>query len=93
MVFLTTKDINKYFSNIVSRPGSRRDVIGEGQADPNIGVFSEEVLAATNWYRVDPPAIDNVFKDMINSVVLENAKPADAIGDAAARVTSLMRKQ
>jgi len=51
------------------------------------------VLAATNWYRVDPPAIDNVFKDMINSVVLENAKPADAIGDAAARVTSLMRKQ
>lgn len=93
LVFLTTKDINKYFSNIVSRPGSRRDVIGEGQADPNIGVFSEEVLAATNWYRVDPSAIDNVFKDMINSVVLENAKPADAIGDAAARVTSLMRKQ
>ncbi len=92
LVFLTTKDMNKYFSNIVSRPGSRRDVIGEGQADPNIGVFSEEMLAATNWYRVDPPAIDNIFKDMINSVVLGNAKPADAIFDAAAKVTSLMRK-
>jgi len=92
LVFLTTKDINKYFSNIVSRPGSRRDVIGEGQADPNIGVFSEEMLAATNWYRVDPPAIDNIFKDMINSVVLGGVKPADAINDAAAKITSLMRK-
>ena len=93
LVFLTTKDINKYFSNIVSRPGSRRDVIGEEQTDPNIGVFSEEMLAATNWYRVDPAAVDNVFKDMINSVVLENAKPADAISDAAAKITFLMRKQ
>ncbi len=92
LVFLTTKDINKYFSNIVSRPGSRRDVINEGQTDPNIGVFSEEMLVATNWYRVDPKAIDNIFKEMINAVVLGNVKPADAINDAAARVTALMRK-
>ncbi len=92
LVFLTTKDINKYFSNIVSRPGSRRDVIGEGQADPNIGVFSEGILAAINWYRVDPPAIDNIFKDMINSVVLGGIKPADALSDAAAKITFLMRK-
>jgi len=93
LVFLTGKDINKYFSNAVLRPASRRDVLSEEQASPDLGVFAESILSATNWYRVDPPAIDNIFKDMINSVVLGNTKPADALSDATAKVTSLMRKQ
>jgi len=93
LVFLTTKDINKYFSNVVSRPGSRRDVLSEEQASPDLGVFADSILSATNWYRVDPPAIDNIFKDMINAVVLGSVKPADALSDAAAKITSLMRKQ
>jgi len=93
LVFLTNKDMNKYFSNAVSRPASRRDVLGEEQTSPDLGVFADAILSATNWYRVDPAAIDKIFQDMINSVVLGNAKPADALSDAAARVTSLMRKQ
>ena len=93
LVFLTSKDINKYFSNAVLRPASRRDVLSEERTSPDLGVFADSILSATNWYRVDPSAIDSIFKDMINSVVLGNAKPADAINDAAAKVTSLMRKQ
>ena len=92
LVFLTSKDINKYFSNAVLRSASRRDVLSEEQASSDLGVFAYSILSATNWYRVDPPAIDNIFKDMINSVVLGNTKPADAIYDAAAKITSLMRK-
>ncbi len=92
LVFLTSKDINKYFSNAVLRPASRRDVLSEEQALPDLGIFADSILSATNWYRVDPKAIDNIFKDMINSVVLGGVKPADAISDAAARITSLMRK-
>jgi len=93
LTFLTTKDINKYFSNAVSRPGSRRDVIGEGQTDPNIGVFYESVLSATNWYRVDPLEIEKIFKEMIEAVILRGNTPAAAISDAASKVTFLMRKQ
>ncbi|MCX6813941.1 MAG: extracellular solute-binding protein [Candidatus Azambacteria bacterium] len=93
LVFLTGKDINQYFSNAVLRPAARRDVLSEEQTSPDLGVFADSILSATNWYRVDPPAIDNIFKDMINSVVLGGVKPADAINDAAAKVTSLMRKQ
>lgn len=93
LVFLTNQDINKYFSNAVLRPASRRDVLSEQQASPDLGVFANSILSATNWYRVDPKAIDKIFQDMINAVVLGNTKPADAIDDAAARVTSLMRKQ
>ncbi|MCX6813060.1 MAG: extracellular solute-binding protein [Candidatus Azambacteria bacterium] len=92
LVFLTTKDINQYFANTVSRPASRRDVLSEEQASPDLGVFAESILSATNWYRVDPTTIDNIFKDMINFVVLGGVKPADAINDAAAKVSSLMRK-
>lgn len=92
LAFLTTYDINKYFSGNVSRPASRRDVLAEQQSSPDLGVFAETILSATNWYRVDPSAIDAIFKDMINSVVLGGAKPSQAISEAAARVTSLMRK-
>ncbi len=93
LIFLTSKDINKYFSNAVFRPASRRDVLAEEQSLPDLGVFANSILSATNWYRVDPAAIDNIFKDMINSVVLGNAKPTDAASEAAAKITSLMRKQ
>jgi len=93
LVFLTGKDINQYFSNAVSRPASRRDVLSDEQASADLGVFASSILSAANWYRVDPDKINDIFKNMINSVVLENVKPADAISDAAARVTSLMRKQ
>ena len=92
LAFLTTYDINKYFSQTVSRPAARRDVLAEEQSSPDLGVFAETVLSATNWYRVDSAAIDAVFKDMINSVVLSGAKPSQAISDAAARVTALMRR-
>ncbi len=92
LVFLTSKDINSYFSNAVLRPASRRDVLSEEQTSPDLGIFADSILSATNWYRVDPKAIDTIFKDMINSVVLLNVKPADALSDAAARVTALMRK-
>src|SRR3989344_3995824 len=93
LVFLTGKDINKYFSEAVLRPASRRDVLAEEQAPPDLGVFAEAVLSATNWYRVDPAAVDKIFKDMINAVVLGNVKPAGALSDAEARVSSLMKQR
>lgn len=92
LAFLTTYDINKYFSKTVSRPAARRDVLAEEQASPDLGVFAEAILSATNWYRVDSAAIDAIFKDMINAVALSGAKPSEAISDAAARVTALMRR-
>ena len=92
LVFLTGADTDRYFANAVLRPAARRDILNEEKASPDLGVFAESVLSATNWYRTDPAAIENIFKDMINAVVLGNIKPADAIRDAAAKVSSLMRK-
>ena len=93
LIFLTTRDINKYFSEKVLRPAARRDVLAEEQASPDFGVFAEAVLSATNWYQVDSDEIKRIFKEMINSVILSGAKPSEAVSDAAARVTALMRKQ
>lgn len=92
LVFLTTHDINKYFSDNVLRPSARRDVLAEQQFSPDLGVFAKSALSATNWYRVDPLIIDGIFKDMINAVVLRGEKPLDAVSEAAARVTALMRR-
>lgn len=92
LVFLTTHDINKYFSNNVLRPSARRDVLAEQQLSPDLGVFAKAALSATNWYRVDAALIDGIFKDMVNSVVLGDGKPREAVIEAAARVTALMRR-
>lgn len=92
LVYLTGKDTNKYFSNAVNRPASRRDVIAEEISTPDLGVFAEEILSSANWYRVDPKGIEKIFKDMINAVILGNIKSAEAIRDAADKVTFLMGK-
>ncbi len=92
LTFLTGADKNRYFANTVSRPAARRDILSEQKSSPELGVFAESVLSATNWYQTDPAAIEDIFKDMINAVVLGGSKPADAISDAAARVSLLMRK-
>ncbi len=92
LVFLTTRDINKYFSEKTLRPAARRDVLSEELSSPDLGVFAEVALSATNWYRVDPAEVERIFKEMINSVVLQGEKPAEAVREAAARVTALMRK-
>ena len=93
LIFLSTRDINKNFSQSVLRPAARRDVLADEESSPDLGVFAEAALSAVNWYRIDPVAIENIFKDMINGVVLSGAKPSEAIYDAAARVTVLMKKR
>ena len=90
--YASGKDINKYFSTAVGRLASRRDVIAEEQTDPNLGVFAEEILSAVSWYQADPAEIEAIFKEMINAVILKNTSPANAIADAASKVTFLMRK-
>ena len=92
LVYLTTYDTNKFFSNAVLRLAARRDVIAEEQTSPDLGVFADAILSATNWYRIDPIQIESIFKDMINAVVLNSEKPANAISDAATKVTFLMKK-
>ena len=93
LLYLTTKDINRSFSNAVLRTASRRDIISEEEASPDLGVFAEAILSATNWYRLDPAQIEKIFKDMINVVILQGGKPSDAISDAANKVTFLMRNK
>lgn len=93
ILYLTSKDINKSFSNATLRPASRRDVISEEMSSADLGVFAEETLSSASWYQVDPTGIEKIFKDMINAVVLKGDKPANALKDAANKVTFLMRKQ
>ncbi|KKS44063.1 MAG: Extracellular solute-binding protein family 1 [Candidatus Azambacteria bacterium GW2011_GWA2_42_9] len=92
LIYLTRKDINGYFANTVLRPAARRDVIAEEQLSADLGVFAEEILSAVNWYQADPLETEKIFKEMINMVVLRGEKPADALSDAAAKVTFLMKK-
>ena len=92
LISLTGENTNRYFASTVSRPAARRDIINEEKTSPDLGVFAESVLSAANWYQTDPAAIEDIFKDMINAVVLGGSKPADAISDAAAKISSLMRK-
>ncbi len=73
------------------KPTSQRTLIDWQKANPDLKIFAEQSLSAKNWYQADNVAIENIFADMIESVVDGEISPIDAIKKAADQVTLLMR--
>ena len=51
------------------QPAARRDIIDAQKTDPALGSFAQGNLIAKHWYQYDPNNVDNVFSDVIESVV------------------------
>lgn len=90
--FLSEKESLKmiYAKNKV--PSSRRDIIQEQISDTDIGVFAENVPTAKSIYKKDSGKFERIFLDMIESVILRNVDPEDAIDEAAQQVSILQRQ-
>jgi hypothetical protein len=57
-----------------------------------LGVFAEQSLTARSWYQVDSAAMEKIFADMIDAVNLRRVSPRDALRDAEAKASLLMRR-
>lgn len=91
ILWLSQKENLKKYLELTKKPASRRDLIDWQKYDPDLGVFAEQSLSARSWYQVDNLAIQKILTEMIESVVLGQAKPEEAITLAANRVTLLMK--
>lgn len=91
ILYLTQKETAKNYLEKAKRPTARRDLINWQKQDLELGVFAEQALTAQTWYQVDSSAIETIFANAIESVVLGRANIAKAISTAADQVTLLMK--
>ncbi|HLM84351.1 MAG TPA: extracellular solute-binding protein [Candidatus Bathyarchaeia archaeon] len=74
------------------KPAARRDLIEKQKTDILLASFASGNLIAKSWPQPDNLAVERIFDDMIDNVVLKNMKVHDAIQQAQNGVDVLMRK-
>lgn len=92
LTYVVDRDNAALYAELSGRPVARRDLVDTQRDDLKLGVFAVQSLTARSWYQIDNLAIEQIFADMIESVVRGAESASDAVGKAARQVTALMRK-
>lgn len=92
ILFLRQKENARQYAELAKKPTSRRDLVEWQREDLDFGVFANQTLSARSWYQADSQAIEKIFANMVESIVLGEATIEQAIVKAADQVTVLMRK-
>jgi multiple sugar transport system substrate-binding protein len=92
-----TSDLQKYdpaaeYVAGQKKPAARRDLIAAQKSDSWLGPFAEGNLIAKSWPQPDNLAVEKIFDEMIDDVVLRNAKLNEVLRQAQNEVNLLMRK-
>ncbi|MDP3963385.1 MAG: extracellular solute-binding protein [bacterium] len=90
--YATERDQAAQYANAAGRPVARRDLIDAQRNDDKIGIFAVQGLSAKSWWQVDNRAIEEIFTEMIESVVKGADSARDAVAKASKQVSVLMRK-
>jgi len=88
--FLTQPEGIIPYLNAMPRPTARRDLIDEQRTDPDFGVFALQALTARSWFQVDNMAIETIFADMIDNVILGRQTIRKALQEAESKVSVLI---
>lgn len=89
--FITSKAVLQKYYEAQKLPSSRIDILDQQLSDPDIGVFAEQVLSARSYYKPQSDAVENIFAQAINDVVLRNISAQEAISSAAQKMQLLLR--
>jgi len=81
----------EYIAN-QKKPAARRDLIEKQKSDILLSPFAEGNLIAKSWVQPDNLAVEKIFDEMIDSVVLKGGRIHEAIQQAQNSVSVLMRK-
>ncbi len=82
----------KYFE-IFKKPPALRPLIEKYKEDPIFGVFCKQALTAKSWYQVDNLAIENIFDNMVKSVLEGRDTISGAVNKAAGQIELLARNK
>ena len=91
-MYLNQKENAQKYLEKSKRPTSRRDLIEWQRNDLELAIFVNQVLSARSWYQIDNSAIEKIFADMIESIVLGGETIDQAISRAASQINVLMKK-
>ena len=75
-----------------AKPAARRDLIEKQKSDILLSSFSQGNLIAKSWAQPDNLAVEKIFDQMIDNVVLKGGTIHDAINQAQNAVNVLMKK-
>ncbi len=89
--WLVQKESSKKYLEETKKPTARRDLVDWQKDDKDVGIFAEQSLSAQSWYQVDSLSIENIFADMIESVVLGEETIGKAIDKSINQINLLMK--
>jgi len=93
ILYLSQKTNNQRYLQKAHLPAARRDLIDWQKKDNlDLAVFARQSLTAKNWYQIDSAAIEKIFNDAIESVVLGSVTYDDAIENMVNQINLLMKK-
>lgn len=85
--FIIKKDEAKKYLTKMMRPTALRSLVEEQLNNDQLKVFADQLLTSKSWYHgQNKEAMENVFKEMIDSVILQSIEPKKATQLAAEKI-------
>lgn len=91
LVFAAQKERIKQFCEATRRPPSRQDLFDMFDNDPELEIFTHQILTAKTWIRKDNDAADIIFEEMIEDVILGKQTIQQAVQEAVAKINQTMK--
>lgn len=94
LMYITNPEIAKAYLAKTAKPAAQRDLVSwqENGEDLNLAVFARQSLTAKSWHQRDNFAVETIFNDAINSVVLNRSTSENASQLAASQLDQIMKK-
>ncbi|MFA5392569.1 MAG: extracellular solute-binding protein [Candidatus Paceibacterota bacterium] len=91
--YLSQSNNSQYYFLQTKNPPARLDLISLANNDSQAGVFANQILTSRDWYQIDSQEISIIFNNMIESVILQNISPSQAISTAASKIELLWKQK
>ena len=92
--FATEDKYVKTYLDKTGKPTARRSLIKEQSENPELAIFTEQLLTAKSWYRgADSNAMELIFKEMIDNVITGQSDLQGAVYLAASKTQQTIRSK
>lgn len=92
IVFLATDEAAaESFLKKTSHPPALRSLIQKHLNEPELGIFAKQALSARSWPQIDERSVANIFSQMIEAVNSRQLESRNALDQAQAQITDLIR--
>lgn len=85
MYVLTNQQYSKSISAPLNLPPLRRDNLSSGASDPVQSVFYNSAIISKTWYDPDAMASNDIFRNVVNSIISGKDTALSALRNAQAR--------